>query len=56
MKNINEERIEINEFGICETFEAGISQMYKDEEARDSESTDSMATLGDINSGGTQEN
>lgn len=28
MKNINEERIEINGDGECETFKAGISPMY----------------------------
>ncbi|MEG2289935.1 MAG: hypothetical protein RSA29_02705 [Clostridium sp.] len=27
-RNINEERIEIDENGKCETFELGISEMY----------------------------
>jgi len=31
MKNINEERIEINENGVCETFERGVSPIYKEE-------------------------
>jgi hypothetical protein len=30
-RNINEERIEINGNGQCETFEAGISQWYEEE-------------------------
>lgn len=32
MRNMNEERIEINENGKCETFETGISEWYKQEE------------------------
>lgn len=28
MRNINEERIEIDEEGKCETFEAGINELY----------------------------
>ena len=31
-KNLNEERIEINGDGECETFEAGISPWYEKEE------------------------
>ena len=50
MKNINEERIEINEEGMCETFEEGISPMYKGQEAMDNESSNSMATLGSVDS------
>lgn len=30
MRNINEERIEIDESGKCETFEEGINELYKD--------------------------
>ena len=31
MKNLNEERIYIDEDGVCETFEAGTSPMYTNE-------------------------
>lgn len=30
-RNINEERISIDEFGKCETFEIGVSDWHKDE-------------------------
>ena len=30
MRNINEERIEIDESGKCETFEEGVNELYKD--------------------------
>jgi hypothetical protein len=33
-RNINEERIIINEIGICETFEKGRSEWYDDEEIK----------------------
>lgn len=56
MKNLNEERIEINEIGLCETFEPGISPMYEGQGVMDNESANSMATLGDIDSGRPQEN
>ncbi|KUO77220.1 MAG: hypothetical protein APF81_08385 [Desulfosporosinus sp. BRH_c37] len=55
MKNINEERIEINAEGMCETFEVGISPIYRGQEAMNSESANSLATMGDINSGAAQE-
>lgn len=55
MKNINEERIEINEFGLCETFTEGISPMYKGQEEMDDESDNAMATVGDIDGGRSQE-
>lgn len=55
MKNINEERIEINAEGICETFEEGISPLYAGQEAMDSESANRMATMGDIDSRAPQE-
>ena len=32
MKNLNEERININGDGVCDTFEAGISPWYEKEE------------------------
>lgn len=32
IRNINEERIEIDENGKCETFEEGINELYKLEE------------------------
>ncbi len=50
MKNLNEERIVINEVGLCETFEEGISPMYAGQEVMDSESANSMATMGYIDS------
>lgn len=46
MRNINEERIEINENGVCETFETGISGMYQDQEVKANEGNNTMATLG----------
>ena len=46
MKNINEERIEINEYGLCETFQPGISPMYAGQEVMDGESANIMATMG----------
>ncbi|EGW40671.1 hypothetical protein [Desulfosporosinus sp. OT] len=54
MKNLNEERIEINEVGMCETLEEGISPMYKGQEDMDNEDNEginAMATLGDIDGG-----
>lgn len=32
VRNLNEERIEINEYGLCETFEVGVSELYSAEE------------------------
>ncbi len=32
MKNMNEERIVISVWGVCHTFEAGVSPMYAKEE------------------------
>lgn len=29
MRNLNEERIEINENGVCETFEEGVNECYE---------------------------
>jgi hypothetical protein len=55
MKNINEERIEINEYGLCETFQPGISPMYAGQEVMDGESANTMATLGVIDGGRPQE-
>lgn len=35
IKNLNEERIEINENGQCETFEEGVSDFYNCEYSQD---------------------
>lgn len=51
MKNINEERIEINAEGMCETFEEGVSPIYKGQEDMDNESDNPVATLVHINVG-----
>jgi len=34
-RNINEERIEINRIGICDTFEEGVSDWYKESEGEE---------------------
>lgn len=51
MKNINEDRIEINAEGMCETFKEGVSPIYKGQEDMDNENDNSVATLGYINDG-----